>query len=92
MSTKRISTDMSTARGIQQRIEQRVIEINAEPEQDHSNGKVIEELLALHIEITEDVEKMIEDMHRQDRERALERQIHLDDAGVSAREYDSDKF
>jgi hypothetical protein len=35
---------------------------------------------------------MIEDMHRQDQERALERQIHLDDAGVSAREYDSDKF
>ena len=89
---QRIYIDMSTARGIQHRLEQRVVEIKAVPQQGHSNDRLIEEFVALIHEIDMGIDNMIEDMHRQDRERALEQQIHLDEAGVTHNEFKMENF
>jgi len=87
---QRIYIDMSTARGIQKRLEQRVVELKRD--QPVGYEAVIDELLALIKEVDQGVEAMIDDMHRQDQERAMQQQIRLDDAGVTAIEMKSEQF
>tara|TARA_B100002052_G_scaffold227434_1_gene209779 strand:- start:663 stop:1055 length:393 start_codon:yes stop_codon:yes gene_type:complete len=89
---RRIYIDMSTARGIQNRIEQRVTEIKALDSNDKSWEHVIFELLALHKEIDMGLDELIEDMHRESQERALQQQIRIDDAGLTVDDLKAAQF
>ena len=96
MQAVKIGPDLSTAAGIQRRIEQRVEELKEqlrwckallpppydETEEERPEAWVINELRALHKEIEQGIDDMIEDMHRQDQERAREKEIRMHDAGV----------
>ena len=88
MQVVKIGPDLSTAAGIQRRIEQRVEELKEhlppydETEEERPEAWVINELRALHKEIEQGIDDMIEDMHRQDQERAREKEIRMHDAGV----------
>ena len=52
------------------------------PHEEVESALIIDELLALHKEIEQGIDDMIEDMHRQDQERAREKEIRMHDAGV----------
>jgi predicted translin family RNA/ssDNA-binding protein len=88
MQAVKIGPDLSTAAGVQRRIEQRVEELKEqlppydETEEERPEAWVINELRALHKEIEQGIDDMIEDMHRQDQERAREKEIRMHDAGV----------
>jgi len=88
MQAVKIGPDLSTAAGVQRRIEQRVRELKEqlppydETEEERPEAWVINELRALHKEIEQGIDDMIEDMHRQDQERAREKEIRMHDAGV----------
>lgn len=93
MQAVKIGPDLSTAAGVQRRIEQRVGELkeffNEDgepvmplPHEEVESALIIDELLALHKEIEQGIDDMIEDMHRQDQERAREKEIRMHDAGV----------
>tara|TARA_B100000405_G_C16389581_1_gene302479 strand:- start:172 stop:444 length:273 start_codon:yes stop_codon:yes gene_type:complete len=89
---RRIYIDMSTARGIQNRIEQRVTEIKALDSNDKSWEHVIFELLALHKEIDMGLDELIDDMHRESQERAQQQQIRIDDAGLTVEDLKAAQF
>ena len=88
MNTVRIGPDCSTATGIATFIRDRVTEIkNEEITLDErklrSQGRAIEELLAIEKAIEVDIDKMIDDMYAENQERARQQAIHLQDAGLT---------
>lgn len=89
---KRLFIDMSTARGIQRRVSERIIELKEVGDSGPCLSFVIEELVALHDEIDKGLDDLIDDMYRADQERAKEQQIRLDDAGLSVDDLRLEQF
>jgi len=93
MQAVKIGPDLSTAAGIQRRIEQRVEELK-----DDSNRLTpckalrINELLALHEEIEHDIGAMIDDMEREHQERARQKEIRMHDAGITEDDIKARRF
>lgn len=89
---KRLYIDMSTARGIQRRVSERIVELKEVGRSGPCLDYVVEELTALHAEIDKGLDDLIEDMYRADMERAKEQQIRLDDAGLSVDDLKLEQF
>ena len=93
MQAVKIGPDLSTAAGIQRRIEQRVEELK-----DDSNRLTpckalrINVLLALHEEIEHDIGAMIDDMEREHQERARQKEIRMHDAGITEDDIKARRF
>ena len=83
--------DMSTARGIQKYIQQRILELSS-PHQDSVTMIQMGELKKLDKLIDAGIDQMIEDMHRESQERARQQEIRLEDAGVSVDEFKAEAF
>ena len=83
--------DMSTARGIQKYIQQRILELSS-PHPDRVAMIEMGELKKLDKLIDAGIDQMIEDMHRESQERARQQEIRLEDAGVSLDEYKAEAF
>ena len=83
--------DMSTARGIQKYIQQRILELSS-PHPDSVAMIEMGELKKLDKLIDAGIDQMIEDMHRESQERARQQEIRLEDAGVSVDEYKAQAF
>ena len=77
MSTIRIP-DCSTAQGVVQYIEQRLIDLKTDPDRGS-----VGELLVLLKYIEADINAMLDDMERQSQEHAKQMAIHIQDAGVT---------
>jgi len=83
--------DMSTARGIQKYIQQRILELSS-PHADSVAMIEMHELKKLDKLIDAGIDQMIEDMHRESQERARQQEIRLEDAGVSVDELKAEAF
>ena len=98
MQAVKIGPDMSTATGIQRRIEQRIQELKEQlPPFDETEGErpeawVINELRSLHKEIENDIDAMIEDMEREHQERARQKEIRMHEAGITEDDIKTRRF
>ena len=85
MQAVKIGPDMSTATGIQRRIEQRIQELKQriQSHDETENSLIVDELVALREEIEQGIDDMINDMEREHQERAREKEIRMHDAGIT---------